>query len=332
MKKAIVIGINGQDGSYLAEWLLEKGYRVMGWVRPTRLNAVENIKANLESIELTECDMTDSSQIENFLNAFKPDEIYNLASPSRPHESWKYAINIGDVTAIGVTRILEAILKINPKIRYYQASTSEMFGSPPESPQCETTPFAPRNPYGVAKLYAHWMVQDYRTYHGLYAVSGLLFNHESPRRGLDFVTRKITRTAARIKLGLAQELRLGDLDARRDWGYAPDYVRSMWMMLQQDQPDMYVIGTGETNSVRDFCKFAFECLDLNYQNYVVQDEQFVRPKEIVQLVADPQKAKHILGWQPEVHFQELVHIMVSADLRLAQVENNMQTNLVGSCI
>ena len=332
MKKAIVIGINGQDGSYLSEWLLKNNYAVMGWVRPQRLNAVNNIKSNLHAIKLVECDLTDSNQIETYIKTFKPNEIYNLASPSKPHASWDYAINIGDVTAIGVTRILEAILKIDPRIRYYQASTSEMFGSPPESPQCETTPFAPRNPYGVAKLYAHWMVQDYRTYHGLYAVSGILFNHESPRRGLDFVTRKITWTAAQIKLGLEQELHLGDLDARRDWGYAPDYVRSMWMMLQQDQPDNYVIGTGETNSVRDFCNHAFNCLGLDYKKYVVQDEELIRPKEKIQLVAETSKARSILGWRPNVHFQELVNIMVTADLRLAQAQNNLQGKPVECCL
>ncbi len=314
MRKAIVIGINGQDGSYIAEWLVSKDYQVTGWLRPGRLSAVHNIKHMLDKIRVLEVDMMDSAQINNCLEESQPDEIYNLASPSKPHESWKYATNIGDVTAVGVTRILEAILKINPHIRYYQASTSEMFGSPPESPQNESTPFAPRNPYGVAKLYAHWMVQNYRQFHGLYAVSGILFNHESPRRGLEFVTRKISYTTAQIKLGLASKLKLGDLDARRDWGYAPEYVQSMWMMLQQDKADNYVIGTGETHSVRDFCQEAFEYVDLDYRDYVFQDENLLRPKEMIQLVANPEKAKKILGWEAKTNFHEIVHGMVAADL------------------
>ena len=314
MKKAIVIGINGQDGSYIAEWLVNNSYQVLGWVRPTRLNSIHNVFPIKEKLNIIELDMTDSSKIEACLEDFQPDEIYNLASPSRPFESWEYAITIGDITAIGVTRILEAILKINPKIRYYQASTSEMFGSPCESPQNEKTPFAPRNPYGVAKLYAHWMVQNYRYYHSLYAVSGILFNHESPRRGFDFVTRKISKTAAQIKLGMADELRLGDLDARRDWGYAPEYVQSMWMMLQQEKPDVYVIGTGETHTVREFCQHAFEYLDLDYREYVIRDEHLVRPMEKVQLVANTSKAKKTLGWEAKTLFKDIVEIMVSADL------------------
>jgi len=314
MKKAVVIGINGQDGSYIAEWLVNKNYQVLGWVRPTRLKSTNKLITKDGKLDIIELDMTDSSRIEACLEDFKPDEIYNLASPSKPFESWDYAITIGDITAIGVTRILEAILKINPRIRYYQASTSEMFGSPCESPQNEKTPFAPRNPYGVAKLYAHWMVQNYRYYHSLFAVSGILFNHESPRRGLDFVTRKITKTAAQIKLGMANELRLGDLDAKRDWGYAPEYVQSMWMMLQQEKPDVYVIGTGETHTVREFCQHAFEYLDLDYQDYVIRDESLVRPKEKIQLVANTSKAREVLGWEAKTLFKDIVEIMVSADL------------------
>lgn len=322
MKKAIVIGINGQDGSYISEWLIKNNYEVLGWVRPSRISSID-LKSEIPNQEqIIEVDMTQSSEIEKCLNDFKPDEIYNLASPSRPHESWKQAINIGDITAIGVTRILEAILKINPKIRYYQASTSEMFGSPCETPQDEKTPFAPRNPYGVAKLYAHWMVQNFRYYHNLFAVSGILFNHESPRRGLDFVTRKISRTAAQIKLGMASELRLGDLEARRDWGYAPEYVQSMWLMLQQDRPGVYVIGSGETHSVREFCQFAFAYLDLDYQQYIRQDEKFLRPKETIQLVANPNKAREILGWEAKTHFKDIVEIMVSSDLE--QLRNETQ--------
>ena len=321
MKKAIVIGINGQDGSYLSEWLVKNDYQVLGWVRPARLNSIDFLPIDNNKVQLIEMDMTESSTIEKCLEEFQPDEIYNLASPSRPHESWKFAINIGDITAIGVTRILEAILKINPKIRYYQASTSEMFGSPCETPQSEKTPFVPRNPYGVAKLYAHWMVQNYRYYHGLFAVSGILFNHESPRRGLDFVTRKISRTAAQIKLGLASELKLGDLDARRDWGYAPEYVQSMWLMLQQDCPGVYVIGTGETHSVREFCQHAFENLGLDYQQFVIQDEKLVRPKEKIQLVANTLRAKEILGWEATTLFKNIVEIMVTADLE--KLQNDM---------
>ena len=322
MKKAIVIGINGQDGSYLSEWLVKNEYQVLGWVRPSRLNSIDFLPSDNNKIQLIEVDMTESSGIEKCLVEFQPDEIYNLASPSRPHESWKFAINIGDITAIGVTRILEAILKINPKIRYYQASTSEMFGSPCETPQSEKTPFAPRNPYGVAKLYAHWMVQNYRYYHGLFAVSGILFNHESPRRGLDFVTRKISRTAAQIKLGLASELKLGDLDARRDWGYAPEYVQSMWLMLQQDCPGVYVIGTGETHSVREFCQHAFENLGLDYQQFVIQDENLLRPKEKIQLVANTLRAKEILEWEATTNFKNIVEIMVFSDLE--KLQNEMQ--------
>lgn len=332
MPKAIVIGINGQDGSYLAEWLLSRNYQVTGWLRPGRLSAVDNIEQILDQVHVIEVDMMDSSQIINCLEEFQPDEIYNLASPSKPHESWKYATNIGDVTAVGVTRILEAMLLINPKIRYYQASTSEMFGSPPESPQNECTPFAPRNPYGVAKLYAHWMVQNYRQFYGLYAVSGILFNHESPRRGIEFVTRKISYTVALIKLGLANELRLGDLEARRDWGYAPEYVQSMWMMLQQDKADNYVIGSGETHSVRDFCREAFAYVDLDYHQYVVQDKNLLRPKEKIQLVADPNKAKKTLGWEAKTNFHEIVQRMVAADLSDLEKNNpeKMVQNLFGT--
>lgn len=328
MKKAIVIGINGQDGSYISEWLVNRGYRVLGWVRPGRVNSINFSPNQNHQINIIEMDMTESFGIEKCLEEFQPDEIYNLASPSRPHESWKYAINIGDITAIGVTRILDAILKIDPKIKYYQASTSEMFGSPCETPQSEKTPFSPRNPYGVAKLYAHWMVQNYRYYHGLFAVSGILFNHESPRRGMDFVTRKISRTAASIKLGLASELRLGDLDARRDWGYAPEYVQSMWLMLQHECPGVYVIGTGETHSVREFCQLAFDFLDLDYKQYVIQDENLLRPKEKIQLVANTLRAKEILGWEAKTHFKNIVEIMVSSDLE--ELQNEIQRKIVAN--
>lgn len=324
MNKAIVIGINGQDGSYMAEWLLSQNYEVEGWVRPGRLNAVENIKAIQNQISLREVDLTASQEIISSLEEFQPLEIYNLASPSRPHESWQYAINISDVTAAGVARILEAILQVNRDIKYYQASSSEMFGSPTESPQNEKTAFAPRNPYGVAKLYAHWMVQNYRQYHQLYTVSGILFNHESPRRGEDFVTRKIARGAAKIKLGLANTIKLGDLEARRDWGYAPEYVHFMWLMLQQDSPTNYVIGTGKTHSVRDFCEAAFGYLGLDYREHVIQDEHFMRPKETIQLVADPAKACQILGWEAKTEFEEIVQIMVSSDMD--ELQGNLKSD------
>lgn len=316
----------------MAEWLISQRYEVKGWVRPGRINATENLKAIQDRILLQEVDLTDSENITSNLEKFQPNEIYNLASPSRPHESWQYAINIGDVTAAGVTRILEAILLVNPEIKYYQASSSEMFGSPTESPQHEKTPFAPRNPYGVAKLYAHWMVQNYRHYHHLYTVSGILFNHESPRRGKDFVTRKIARGAAKIKLGLETKLTLGDLEARRDWGYAPEYVHFMWLMLQQDEPANYVIGTGKTHSVRDFCMAAFGCLNLDYQKYVVQDPTLVRPKETVQLVADPSKACRILGWEAKTEFEKIVQIMVSAEMENLQGTQSSTTQEMNNFI
>lgn len=323
MKKAIIIGINGQDGSYLAELLLEKGYQVNGWVRPGRIHSLDNINHLVGQITLSEIDLTDSSQIEENIAKIHPSEIYNLAAPSKPHESWKQALLAGEITGLSVTRLLEAILKIDKKIRFYQASSSEMFGTPNTSPQSEDTPFAPRNPYGVSKLYAHWVTKNYQKYHGLFSVSGILFNHESPRRGLDFVTRKITHTAAMIKLGMENELRLGDLEARRDWGYAPDFVKAIWMMLQQDDPESMVIGTGETRSVREFCDYAFACLGLDYRKYVIQDERFMRPKETVQLVANPAKAKGILNWTPEVHFKKLVEIMVVADLKSLEKKYNL---------
>jgi len=332
MKKAIVIGVKGQDGSYLVDLLLDKNYQIEGWIRPDSESSFENILHSYEKFTLKEVNLRNEDDIQKRIKTFQPDEIYNLSSPSQPYGSWQIPITIGENTAIGVARILEAIRKINPDIRFYQASSSEMFGIPDHTPQDESTPYNPRNPYGIAKLYAHWMVVNYRRNYNLFAVSGILFNHESPRRGVDFVTRKITRTAARIRLGLENELRLGDLDARRDWGFAPDYVQAMWMMLQQADAESYVIGTGKTHSVREFCDLAFSCIGLDYKKYVIQDQKFMRPKETMQLVANPTKAEQVLGWKPYVKFNELVHIMVAADLKRAKEEASLQDVVVESCM
>lgn len=316
MARALILGVDGQDGSHLVEFLLNQEYQVIGWIPQTIQVNLANVQHCLERITLVEGNLTDQDSLLHCLEEYRPDEIYNLASPSAPYASWKAPVDVGNVTALGVTRLLEAMRQVTPNARLYQASSSELFGEPVETPQSESTPFQPRNPYGVAKLYAHWMIVRYREYHNLFAASGILFNHESPRRGLDFVTRKITWTAARIKLGLAQALQLGDLDARRDWGYAGDYVRAMWMMLQHNHPDDFVIGTGETHSVREFCELAFATLDLDYRQYVIQDENFLRPAETAQLVADPRKAWLELDWRPQVTFKQLVQMMVEADLRL----------------
>ncbi|HWQ84201.1 MAG TPA: GDP-mannose 4,6-dehydratase, partial [Anaerolineales bacterium] len=283
MPTALITGITGQDGSYLADLLLAKSYTVVGMVRRTSTVTFERLSHIQDDITLIQGDLHDQSSLIDILEQYKPDEVYNLAAQSFVPVSWKQPVLTGEVTGLGVTRLLEAIRLVNPKIRFYQASSSEMFGKAREVPQCETTPFYPRTPYGVAKLYAHWITVNYREEYGIYAASGILYNHESPRRGLEFVTRKITHGAARIKLGRAKELRLGNLDARRDWGFAGDYVRAMWLMLQQDTPEDFVIGTGETHSVREFCQAAFSCLGLDYQNYVVQDERFYRPAEAAQL-------------------------------------------------
>jgi GDPmannose 4,6-dehydratase len=310
----LILGVNGQDGSYLAELLLREGERVIGWVPssvPVDLSLIEHI---LPEIALVEGDLGQQDGLLACLEEHQPDEIYNLASPSSPSASWDEPVLVGDVTGLGVTRLLDALRKTNPSARFYQASSSELFGDPLEVPQNERTPFRPRNPYGIAKLYAHWTTVRYREQYGLYAVSGILYNHESPRRGLNFVTRKITHNAARIKLGLASQLPLGNLEARRDWGFAGDYVRAIRCMLHQDQPDDYVIGTGVTHTVRDFCEQAFGFLDLDYRDYVIQDPRFVRPVEPRQLVADPSKARSVLKWEPEVSFEELVRDMVAADL------------------
>ncbi|RMF39584.1 MAG: GDP-mannose 4,6-dehydratase, partial [Anaerolineae bacterium] len=317
---ALITGITGQDGSYLAEFLLEKGYQVVGMVRRTSTVTFERISHIQDDIEIVQGDLHDQSSLVDVMEKYQPDEVYNLAAQSFVPTSWNQPVLTGQVTALGVTRILEAIRMVKPQARFYQASSSEMFGKVREVPQRETTPFYPRSPYGVAKVYGHWITVNYRESYNLYAVSGILFNHESPRRGREFVTRKITYGVARIKLGLANELRLGNLEARRDWGYAGDYVRMMWMMLQQDEPDDYVIGTGTTHSVRELCEVAFSHVGLDYRDYVVQDPRFYRPAEVDLLVSDPSKAREKLGWEPEVGFEELVHMMVDADLKRVAIE------------
>jgi GDPmannose 4,6-dehydratase len=314
MKTALITGITGQDGSYLAELLLEKGYRVVGIVRRSSTTPYERISHLVDRIELVSADLLDQSSLMDAMNEVQPTEIYNLAAQSFVATSWTQPVLTGEFTAIGVTRMLEAMRRTVPKARFYQASSSEMFGKVQETPQKESTPLYPRSPYGVAKVYGHWITVNYRESFGLYAVSGILFNHESPRRGLEFVTRKVTDGVARIKLGLADELRLGNLDARRDWGFAGDYVDAMWRMLQSDTPDDYVIGTGETWSVRQLVETAFGYVDLDWQRYVKMDPRFNRPAEVDLLVADPSKALRQLDWAPTVRFHQLVKMMVDADL------------------
>ncbi len=314
MPTALITGITGQDGSYLAELLLAKGYRVCGVVRRSSTTPYERIAHLIDHIELVSADLLDQTSLVDAVAATRPDEIYNLAAQSFVQTSWTQPVLTGEFTALGVTRALEAMRKAAPDARFYQASSSEQFGKVVETPQRESTPFYPRSPYGVAKVYGHWITVNYRESFGLYAVSGILFNHESPRRGLEFVTRKISDGVARIKHGLATELRLGNLEARRDWGFAGDYVDAMWRMLQADTPDDYVIGTGETWSVEQFCAAAFGAVGLEWRDYVVQDERFFRPAEVDLLVADPTRAKTQLGWNPVVSFEELVRRMVEADM------------------
>ncbi len=314
MPTALITGITGQDGSYLAELLLEKGYRVIGIVRRSSTTPYERISHLVDRVELVSADLLDQTSLTDVVGDQAIDEIYNLAAQSFVQTSWSQPVLTGEFTALGVTRMLEAMKKAAPKARFYQASSSEMFGKVVETPQKESTPFYPRSPYGVAKVYGHWITVNYRESFGLYAVSGILFNHESPRRGLEFVTRKVTDAVARIKLGFGKELRLGNLDSRRDWGFAGDYVDAMWRMLQQDEPDDYVIGTGHTCSVRDLCETAFGHAGLDYREFVKQDPKFFRPAEVDLLVADPEKAHAKLGWQPQVTFKQLVEMMVDADL------------------
>ena len=314
MPTALITGITGQDGSYLAELLLSKGYKVVGVARRSSTVTNERISHLLDDITVVQGDLHDQGSLLALMEEYEPTEVYNLAAQSFVPTSWNQPALTGDITAIGVTRILEAIRFVNPKIRFYQASSSEMFGKVMEVPQKEDTPFYPRSPYGVAKVYGHWITVNYRESFDMFATSGILFNHESPRRGLEFVTRKITDGVAKIKLGHSKELRLGNLEAQRDWGFAGDYVDAMWRMLQQDKPESYVIGMGETHSVREFCEIAFGHVDLDYKEFVVQDERFYRPAEVDLLISDPAKARSELGWEPAVSFKELVTMMVDADM------------------
>ena len=314
MPKALITGITGQDGSYLAELLLDKGYQVYGLVRRTSHHSFERLEHFLDRIEIVTADLLDQHSLTVVMQDVRPDEVYNLAAQSYVPASWTQPVLTGEFTALGVTRMLEAIRLVHPAARFYQASSSEMFGKVLETPQQETTPFYPRSPYGVAKVYGHWITVNYRESYGLYAVSGILFNHESPRRGMEFVTRKVSDGAARIKLGLAKQLRLGNLDARRDWGYAGDYVDAMWRMLQPKEPSDYVIGTGEAHSVRDLVETAFSHVGLDWRQHVVTDPAFIRPAEVDVLLANPAKARAELGWKPVVGFTELVKLMVDADL------------------
>ena len=311
---ALITGITGQDGSYLAEHLLKQGYQVYGLVRGQSNPKLATIEAIAPGVQFIDGDLADQSSLIAAIETCQPDEVYNLGAISFVALSFKQAINTGEITGLGVTRILEAIRVVNPSIRFYQASSSEMFGRVRETPQTELTPFHPRSPYGVAKVYGHYITLNYRESYDMFACSGILFNHESPRRGVEFVTRKITRAVARIKLGVEQAVALGNLDSKRDWGFAGDYVKAMHLMLQQKEPDDYVIATGETHSVREFCEKAFGHVGLDYQDHVVTDPRFLRPAEVDLLVGDATKAKKVLGWQPEVTFDQLVAMMVENDL------------------
>jgi len=315
MPTALITGVNGQDGSYLAEFLLSKGYKVVGMVRRSSTVTFERIQHILKDITIVQGDLHDQSSLVAILEEFMPDEVYNLAAQSFVATSWSQAVLTGEVNAMGVTRLLESIRLVDPKARFYQASSSEMFGKVVETPQRETTAFYPRSPYGVAKVYGHWITVNYREAYNLFAVSGILFNHESPRRGLEFVTRKISQGVSRIKLGLDKELHLGNLEAQRDWGFAGEYVQAMWHMLQQERPEDFVVGTGETHSVREFCELAFNHVGLNYKDYIVKDEHFMRPTEVDTLIADSTKARQKLGWSPRVGFKDLVVMMVESDLK-----------------
>jgi GDPmannose 4,6-dehydratase len=314
-KRALITGITGQDGSYLAEFLLEQGYEVIGMIRRSSTINFERIKHIQDRVTLVPGDLLDQVSLIDILSQHRPQEVFNLAAQSFVQTSWSQPVFTGEVTALGVTRILDAIRLVDPGIRFYQASSSEMFGKVQAVPQTETTPFYPRSPYGVAKVYGHWITVNYRESYNLFATSGICFNHESPRRGHEFVTRKVCRTAARIKRGLEKELRLGNLDAQRDWGYAADYIVAMWLMLQQDAPDDYVIATGRTHTVERLCELAFAAVDLNYKDYIVQDPKFMRPAEVDLLVGDPSKAKAKLGWEPTTSFEQLVTLMVETELK-----------------
>lgn len=316
MKRALITGITGQDGSYLAELLLSKGYKVYGLTRRSSTTVTDRISHVLNKIELLSGDLLDQTSLLDAVDTAKPDEVYNLGAQSFVHTSWAQPVLTGEFTAIGVTKLLDAVRRAAPKARFYQASSSEMFGKVQAVPQIESTPFYPRSPYGVAKLYGHWITINYRESFGMHASSGILFNHESPRRGIEFVTRKISYHAALIKHGLADEIRLGNLDARRDWGFAGDYVEAMWLMMQQDQPDDFVVSTDETHSVQEFVELAFARADLDYKKYVKIDERFQRPAEVDLLIGSSAKARKKLGWEPKVDFKTLVHMMVDSDLKL----------------
>lgn len=327
MKRALITGVTGQDGSYLAEFLLEKGYKVYGLRRRTSTPNYENVQKVKDQIEWISGDLTDLASLMEAVRISQPDEVYNLAAQSYVAASWPQPLATGHMTAMSVTNMLEAVRLMKPDAKYYQASSSEMFGKVQETPQRETTPFYPRSPYGVAKVYGHWITVNYRESFNMFACSGILFNHESPRRGLEFVTRKVTDAVARIKLGLQTELRMGNLDALRDWGFAGDYVKAMWLMLQQEEPDDYVISTGEMHSVRELLETAFSYVDLNYRDYVITDPQFVRPAEVDLLLGDCSKAKEQLGWELELSFEQLIHLMVDEDLRRVQAEQKYMEEL-----
>ncbi len=316
MRRALITGITGQDGSYLAEFLLDKGYEVHGMVRRSSLEKFERIDHILDKVTLHQADLLDQLSIIRMVENVKPHEVYNLAAMSFVPTSWDQPVLTGEFTAIGVTRMLEAIRQMDKNIRFYQASSSEMFGKVREVPQTENTPFHPRSPYGVAKIYGYWITVNFRESYDLFACNGILFNHESPRRGLEFVTRKVTHGAAKIKLGLTNELRLGNLDSKRDWGFAGDYVKAMWLMLQQDKPDDFVVSSGATHSVRELVEIAFGHLGLDWKDHVVQAPEFYRPAEVDLLLGSPEKAKKMLGWKPEVKFEEMIRIMVQTDLEL----------------
>lgn len=323
-KKALITGVTGQDGSYLAEFLLSKGYEVYGMVRRTSTVRYERIRHIQDKITLVQGDLGDQTSLNRAMADIMPDEVYNLAAQSFVPTSWNQPAFTGDVTALGVTRMLDSIHTVKPDTRFYQASSSEMFGKVQAVPQKEDTPFYPRSPYGVAKVYGHWITVNYRESYDMFAVSGILFNHESPRRGLEFVTRKVTYTAAKIKLGMANELRMGNVEAQRDWGFAGDYVQAMWHMLQQDSPEDYVVATGKTHSVERLLEVAFSCIDLDWKNYYQQDERFMRPAEVDLLIGDPTKAEEELGWKPQVTFEQMIQMMVESDIeRLKKDPDNV---------
>jgi GDPmannose 4,6-dehydratase len=318
MKKALITGITGQDGSYLAELLLEQGYEVHGLIRRSSTEPLDRIEHLIDKINLVPGDMSDQSSLDEAIRNTKPDEVYNLAAQSFVPTSWNQPILTGDITGLGVTRILEAIRKHKPDTKFYQASSSEMYGKVVETPQTEKTPFYPRSPYAVAKIYGHYITINYRESYNIFACSGICFNHESPRRGLEFVTRKITNTVAKIKFGLEKQLLLGNMTAKRDWGFAGDYVRLMWLMLQEDNPDDYILATGEAHTVQEFVELAFDCAGLNWKDYVKTDPKFIRPAEVELLLGDSTKARKKLGWEPKVSFKQLVQMMVESDLQIVK--------------